>query len=332
MNNYRLTLEVLTPVYIGSGSKITKKDFELRNNQAHIYDPLKLHSILGLWYEQFLMDNSSFTDFLSKNKHFNIKPALKYSVFCGDRTIRKSDNIEEFIKDPYGNPYIPGSSIKGAIRTAILSYIIKNDPSKYTRFKNDPIDKWNNARNIEELAFGKFQNDKFKNIKISDSKPLPKDGLILSKKIDTFKDGQSNNKLNLCRESLKPGTKIEFNLNIDSSNNREVFTPNEIMRAIREFTKQYRETYLSKFNSDEGDNYGEEIIYLGGGTGFLTKTINQSLYKENTLEKTAHYLDKRFRRHKHRKDIALGVSPRAKKTTIIDGEIMEMGICRVRID
>ena len=30
-----------------------------------------------------------------------------------------SDDIMAFIKDPFGCPYIPGSSIKGALRTAI---------------------------------------------------------------------------------------------------------------------------------------------------------------------------------------------------------------------
>ncbi|HHT50877.1 MAG TPA: type III-A CRISPR-associated RAMP protein Csm5 [Eubacteriaceae bacterium] len=329
MKNYTITLETLTPVYIGSGKKITKKDFKLEKDYAYIYDPIKLHSILGISYENFLTNSLSLTDYLGRNQHFNISSALKYFISIGDKTIRKSDSIDEFLKDPYGYPYIPGSSIKGAIRTALLAYRINNEPSKYARFKSQSIDKWrNNGRDIEIAAFGNPQDSKFKNLRISDSKPIPKDSLILSKKIDIFKDGESNNKLNLCRESICPGTKVYFDLTIE----KDEFSIEEIIEAIKFFSRQYRENYLSKFNSFGKEKYEDNIIYLGGGTGFLTKTVNQSLYGAKTTKEVSQFLNKAFKWHKHYRDIEIGLSPRAKKCTKINGKTMEMGISRIRID
>lgn len=334
MKYYTISLEVLTPVYIGSGAKITKKDFLINGHYAQIYDPLKLHAILGEKYERFLMNNLSLTDFLQRSnlrEEKELADALMYSVSLGDKSIRKSDSIDEFIKDPYGLPYIPGSSLKGAIRTAILANLIHENKGAYRSFYNDRIDQYGSSREIEEKAFGSIKDSAFKSLKLSDSRPIDAESLILSKKIDVFKDGQTNNKLNLCRESLRAGTKAEFSLTVDSSRNVKYFEPDYILKAINFFANQYQTMYLNKFGFAR-NSYGENILYLGGGTGFLTKTVNHSIYGEATPERVSDYLDKRFRRHKHYKDKTLGVSPRVKKCTIINHETIEMGICKIRIN
>lgn len=39
------------------------------------------------------------------------------------------------VTDPYGNPYIPGSSLKGMLRTILLSKDIDQDQIKYKRIR-----------------------------------------------------------------------------------------------------------------------------------------------------------------------------------------------------
>ena len=39
--------------------------------------------------------------------------------------------IMNFMRDPYGNPYIPGSSIKGMLRTILLAADIMKNPLYY---------------------------------------------------------------------------------------------------------------------------------------------------------------------------------------------------------
>lgn len=337
MKNYVITLELLTPVFIGSGKEILKKDFELKDGYAYVYDPIKLHSLFGRQYEEFLFDYwTNLTDFIQGNRQradIDREKALKYKVKCGDSSISKSDSINGFIKDPYGYPYIPGSSLKGALRTVILAHIIKEDKTnRFNRYKNERLTKYSNARDIERAVFGEISEDKFKHFKISDSEPVSKDDLILSKKIDIFKDGESNNKLNLCRESLKPGTMVRFTLTIDKPYYETIFSKENIVGSIKSFSKEYKKVYLSKFKSFNENQYGDDILYLGGGVGFLTKTVNHALYEDNALKNIALFFDERFSKHKHKKDLELGVSPRAKKCTLVDGTTMEMGICSVRID
>lgn len=339
MNTYTITLEVLTPVYIGSGNSILKKDYILKGNYIEVYNPYKLYSILGKQYEIFLNDNSTLTDFSYKNR-INIESAIEYKIYCGDTGVRKSDSIEEFIKDPYGCPYIPGSSIKGAIRTAILSGIVKKKEEKkdkYSEFRKRPVD---NRDNIEKVAFGEIVEDKFKHIKISDSLPLSLEDLVLSKKIDVFVDGKTNNKINICREALKVGTKVQFTITIDGPDEKnwnKPWTQEQIMGSIKNFALRYRKDYINKFTPITED-YGGEIIYLGGGTGFATKTVNYSLYGDEAVDKISDYLAQKFGNHRkpdmhnHKKDKQLGVSPHMKKCTKADGKIVEMGICRIRID
>lgn len=339
MKTYTISLEVLTPVHIGNGNTLSKKDYILKGNYVEVYNPYKLYSILGQQYERFLYSNETLTDF-SNRYRTNLDSALEYKLYCGEAGVRKSDNLEEFLKDPYGRPYIPGSSIKGAIRTAILSGLIRRKEGRddrYADFRRKPVS--DRGANIEKRAFGEIIEDKLRHIKISDSLPLSTDDLLLSKKIDVFVDGRPNS-INTCRESLKVGTKIEFTLTIDGPDERNwlnPWTPKQIIGSIKNTAIRYRRDYVNRFSITTKD-YGSDIIYLGGGTGFATKTINYSLYEENAVDKIADYLANEFSRrrkpgmHNHKKDKEFGVSPHMLKCTKYNNQLVEMGICHIRID
>ena len=88
--------------------------------------------------------------------------------------VRKSPEtteIREAIKSVGNRPYIPGSSIKGAIRTALLSYVINKDDELFENgldylqniTKQREIGRGNPrretpAQRIEKDAFGKDPN------------------------------------------------------------------------------------------------------------------------------------------------------------------------------
>lgn len=330
MKSYTIFLDVQTPVHIGSGTQITKKEFTVNMKRIDVYDPFKLYSVLGERYEA-LFNNpwESLTDYLFKNR-VKASHAVKYSVHSSDSSVRKTDSIAEFIKDPYGNPYIPGSSLKGAIRTALLSHIISQD--KDDKYKSSHFFK---AQDIEEDIFGKHTDSALRFLRISDSLPLSTNDLIICKKIDMMTDGTTR-ELNICREALRIGTTIKFKLTIEKPpyniKNSQALQIDYIMSAIESFADQYKKVYSSKFSSNVVKDYGDNVIYLGGGVGFNSKTINHSLYKEKAIYKIAETLDRNFRRHNHyKKDISLGVSPRALKCTFVNGTHVEMGICRIRI-
>lgn len=44
---------------------------------------------------------------------------------------RRLSLLDTFIKDLYGCPYIPGSSLKGALRTILLVYMIHKEEERF---------------------------------------------------------------------------------------------------------------------------------------------------------------------------------------------------------
>ncbi len=106
---YKAKLTTLSPVFIGDGESLgkiqTEDEFrQLLETQKELKDK---------WLNYFLTEKKpSFADFLRHN--CNLNPNKK-----------KGD----FIKSA-GRYYIPGSSIKGAIRTALLSQLIKEGKNK----------------------------------------------------------------------------------------------------------------------------------------------------------------------------------------------------------
>lgn len=341
MKNYTIELEVIGPLHIGSGNTISKKDYDTNRGKVNIYDPLKLYMALGREYEIFLKDNSSLTSFYRKNNlnRKKAEPAIKYTLEYENNEFEGREGIAEFMRDPYGKPYIPGSALKGLLRTVILASEIQEDTTgKYQEFAKRPIK--DRARGIEETAFYKggdpskqkknAADDIFRYLRISDSEPLDNQDIILARKVDLFTD-DTVNELNIFRESLRPNTKVRFRMTIDNPRGKTYFTKEGIEKAILDFAQQYYQAFSSKFPSEVVPKRTGNIIYFGGGVGFVSKTIDYPLYGKAALREVSNFLEEHFRRmrHHHDRDIALGVSPRALKCTTFEGYEIEMGVCKI---
>lgn len=134
-------IKTLSPVHIGNGEKYNKLSYIYENNKIYFFDfdtLLKIFSSENL--DKFIsyiyknMENLSLQDFIRntlKNEGIYKKLKVKalYSLNCKS-TIRHND-IECFIKSN-NKVYIPGSEIKGAIRTAIFYWILKNSNEFYS--------------------------------------------------------------------------------------------------------------------------------------------------------------------------------------------------------
>lgn len=365
MNNYlkvyNAKLHVLSPTFVGSGKEISKKEYRLSygTQKAVVYDPAKFYEILSKQgkasqYENFLLNdrNSDLNEWMIKNQ---LKPAvfdsaIRYSIDFGDRLDSGNSKVQimEFMKDAYDKPYVPGTSIKGMLRTILLGYEIKHNRGRYStasasieNYQSDESNRYifsKDIKNIESAAFNTLHkdeknpnnavNDVLQGLIISDSKPLHCENLVLCQKIDYLVD-KTEQKLNILRESLKPGTDIEFTITIDSSVCK--YDQETIMEAIKEFNEMYYGCFLSKFGSKSRP---EDTVYLGGGVGFVSKTIiypmlgsekgtrvAQKVFK-NTLS------DKKYREHGHANDDKIGVSPHVLKCTRYREKRFQIGMCR----
>lgn len=83
----------------------------------------------------------------------------KYEMDAGEAFVAQAarpKEIDAFIKDAYGMPYIPGSSIKGMIRTALIAWEIRKDPENIQRIERKLQRVPENGR-IEKCVFPKRQ-------------------------------------------------------------------------------------------------------------------------------------------------------------------------------
>jgi len=107
------SIEVLTPVHIGSGVKLAEGiDFIKTEQSVQIVSQSELMQYLENYPDE--LDR-----FIKGNYNLNslkrIPGGRNYNIDMG-----RAKEINEFERNGFGKPYIPGSSLKGAIRTILL--------------------------------------------------------------------------------------------------------------------------------------------------------------------------------------------------------------------
>lgn len=366
IKEYHMTLETIGPVYIGNGKEIDKKGYIFTDRKhINIIDLEKMYMNLskkglGDEYEKFLIGKGKLRleQWLSKNNinKKDIDNCVKYGMQCGDSMDINSAEIKicEHIKDPYNMPYIPGSSIKGMLRTILTAYDIMNNPQKYSNAKNSisynvlsnqKIGRKQLAareiKSIETDCFNELQrdeknkgnavNDIMGGIIVSDSESIDISNLILCKKLEGHVDGKEH-ELNVVRECIKPNTKIRFTITIDETVCDSI-TIDTIIEAIKSFANNYNKVFVSKFKS--ADLLEDNNVILGGGTGFVSKTIIYPLFGQADGFKVTRQVLKRTTkpdRENKTTDASAGVSPHIIKYTSCNGRILQMGLCRLTLD
>ena len=371
---YTLTLETLGPVHIGNGSSLTKLDYIYSSESKTVYilESMKLFRGLQQYgllqiFEKGLSRNMSMTDFVTKNsvpeKAYSKWAASSYSV-KGIDLKRGQWEIQSFMKDAYGMPYIPGSSLKGALRTAIETAIILQKQKEMSGITEKVSAEINQAHqdfkdrkrvNMKRLLNRENQtittnvfhtlsrkekkpddmlNDRMAGLMFSDSRPIALDQLTLCQKLDVFL--QDERTLPILRESLKPGTKLTFDVTIDS--NLFGFSIRDILDAgadaFRLYDERFRQAFIDALPAEINPEQ-EMYLYLGGGTGFWHKTVLNALYEkmDDGAIQTAKLLDMQFPKAKH---VSFAereqISPKTIKAAEYQGSLYEMGLCVLRFE
>ena len=168
-------------------------------------------------------------------------------------------------------------------------------------------------------------------IQISDSLPIPGGHMTLAGKIDADRRGDTS-PLNVCRECIAPGTRIRAAMVLDDSVLKGKWTAEMISAALAEFMR-FQKHMAEPFRLPEDTRPLPDgpCLLLGGGAGYISKTAAYPFYGEDDgLEFVSGTLDRNFRKHNHRKDIDLGVSPRMMKYTRYSGKLYPFGLCEVK--
>lgn len=376
LKKYKFVLTTLSPVFIGCEKEINKKEYSYNKDKSEIdiYKPYELYQMVkekGLAddFENFICSPANLKKdlgiWLSRQK--KIKPSevskcVRYSLEIKDAKLNdaKTKNsggkstISEFVKDSYGLPYIPGSSLKGALRTIIMAERIYKNKDNYRKIKEDiekesykfkgrktyiskptkdmEIKIYNENRLRDETKIRDARNDELRGLIISDSKSLELENLILCQRYD-YSVGGKEKQLPLLRECLKPDIKIEFEVTIDEKECS--VTKEEIISAVEIFNRIYNEKFVSSYIEKNSfiDMKSGSYLYIGGGVGFASKTEIFILFEKNKAAAvTQRILSNTSKKDKHNDDVRNhGISPRTIKCTKYHGKTYQMGLCKLEI-
>lgn len=376
---YRMSLTTLSPIFIGSGEELNKSMYVYNNREIMIIDERKLIKELLLrkgLYESFLNEcysgNLNLTNFLERHLNgYKDMDIYKYKImsYSDVKTNSKFNNINTFIKSSNGKPYIPGSSIKGAIRTAIIYGEIMNNKNKYNNIFKDIVNyrnKYNEGYIVDNISNHFNIKNIFKNIAVSDTNDINIENLCICKRYDISTHIEVGHELPIYMELLKPCLKFNFLLTLYSS-----FSINDLSKYFNNFydynmnDNTLYSNYLSIINVFRDKavknphnlylNYDNMIpnIFIGGVNGFLTKSViysirkmknnnNEIISKSQIIDYVKKYLDRKFVKidreskkripqHNHTK-IDEKISPRTLRLVKYQNSYIALGMCNIKVE
>ena len=280
---FQFSLLAMAPIHIGNGEKYTSREFIYENGYFYFPDMGKFYNRMvekgyDQKFERFLQEtkpsarNNRLISFLEDNRisdrNFGGYRIIETKLETNNNYLRGGalNQVSKFIRDPFGNPYIPGSSLKGAIRTILMN----TNPD------------WNNKNVVQDekenkslipwgAKKGQDYDDLFNAIRVSDSKPFSNDRLILVQKWDHKAKPPRAKSIPLYREAIVPSTKINFT--ITTTTKEAGILIEELGKRAQAFYKAYKNFFLSDFPENKIQPNLQYPIYLGAGSGAWTKTI-----------------------------------------------------------
>lgn len=311
----KLILKTLTPLAILDGNELSPiGDFYRKDGMVFYIDHEKVKNFIAdkpdllesyVTKTKSAIDNNrvniSFDRDIIQNI-FRSQPNdfVKYSVPAKGFNKQEKMLIKTIIKTA-GRPYIPGSSIKGAIKTALLYDWFVNNQQGETFIENLIIrinnnveyNNWQFKRELERDLERQLSN--YANIRVSDSSYTSIENTFVMKTHRLHLSNQNKQgMIPIASESIFPN--IEFSCEIDLSKSNNINSFNSLADKLTEYNRQvlyYEEDLLreSKDKVVDGvtfnsiiDNYdfldtriynNEDKMYLR--LGFGKSNFNQSI-------------------------------------------------------
>ncbi len=317
-STYPVKIKTLTPIHIGSGNDYGPSEYV--NSRAKLkgtpVDIIKRIDVARYYME---LDENRKDRFLSNltNPRFKLedvdkkinKKFTRYNVVNKTKKPLEGD-VTEHIKTS-GKMYIPGSSLKGAIRTAIFYNIVDEDD--FSDFAGDIIINRNGKINIDRRNYqnwidGYFssrggnaaQKSIMKFFQVADSSTA---NLAHIYEIKAIMANQNNRSQFYARngsvvksyyETIDKGTDLKSSFTIQKDN--QIFSrldlldksdildidfikksiydfSQDLIRYELDFARKYNISYLEKFYENLENNRDKPLLRVGAGSGLMATSI-----------------------------------------------------------
>ncbi|MFQ6071956.1 MAG: type III-A CRISPR-associated RAMP protein Csm5 [Methanosarcinales archaeon] len=310
----KLILDTVTPIHIGSGVEVDPFEYVIDDK----FYKINLNKFIELLDEK---DRNNFLDISAKNivqtrqvikNKANLYLVSEYTAKVSDevRNIYNSKisdprnelDIQTFIKSR-NLSYVPGSSVKGAIRTALLYY-----------YANKPLQRADRNIEGEVFRYKNAGNDPFRALKISDSGFIRHEQMqVYNVKTYTKKFGQFRSESDYeyrelgfnifmeCTDAhlLNKKVRLEHTLHIDEELQKYNYlkiklTPEIIIKACKEFYGKLIESEKKFFEGESAESIYLELekldgliekkdnmflLRLGGGSQYDGITLNLAMQR-----------------------------------------------------
>ena len=282
MKTFKLQCEILSPLHIGTGKEIEPLDYIVKGERLY-----------RLSFERFVTDmteseRTAFEGILDKGNlleirkyvegRINVERNTLYSIEVSTPIItlynaKRGDIQNQLLINPFirtesvSMPLMPGSSIKGAIRTAVISKLASNSVlPKPKDFREE------NEFESTVLGYKDGKDDPFRGIKIRD-KILGNDSTIIREiRNVSKKDGrlQSNNMQIICEvsHSSLTGKTVEFETEVSFDDAlfstrflSKTLTRELIIESCTDFYRDKMEKEHEKFyKNSEVEKYSKQLL------------------------------------------------------------------------
>jgi CRISPR-associated protein Csm5 len=358
---FNLQLEVLSPLHIGNREGELKPiEFFTENGSLFLISESRLAENLATAHliEDFY-NYVSQDSYPSLNRYFHAlgvsssRPVRQNAVSRRIAIVEGDSRINAVrlnVADPLTNtPYIPGSSIKGAIRNALLQELCEQDPAalrsitaklpsarrNQDKYFGSSLDNLLRLPRLENVKRPGPNTDWMRGIKVSDAFPNNKDGSsiycvrVVSLTDDGFHFGARNASINA--ELIKPGSLLTCQLQIDdftfevlsrSNNGRKPFDPQNLVDILNKKASRLCDADSAFFQNaklkgmvdrqQELMNAGANLK-IGWGSGLLATTVDSLLSDEDRRAVRGAF-------YPHRNN---PMFPQSRKVTMKEGKISD---------
>ena len=381
IDHAQLSLTIVTPTNIGGPEKLTTKDY------MYNYDVGEVYLLNNYEWFRFLARHNKLAEFEIYMQNEMVRPngrtmydwakntigasqltkdvlgpaigsIMKSSIYNEGRKNSLND-ITPQIRGANGEVYIPGSSIKGVIDSAIISHMLRNNKAFRSNVQRElrkvlDVYKRKNARSLFKDIF-KMVNQAiikhihvltnnegkplkgilasaFRGISVSDAMPMSAIQTEVLKKEDSCVDEDGTHEISVHRECILPNQKFSFTVTLDTAMTKEIgiTSVNQVLEILQEDFDATHELLSSKFKKVSPSIFKAlepANAYIGSNTGFIQKTIIMAAFTDNEetgIDIIRAILDVNFQKAKHAsKDHFM--APRAIKLVKWNGHYYEMG-------
>lgn len=307
---YNVTLTTLSPLHIGTG-KVLRRGFDYVTDKKGKTWVANQDAFAELLYTEGSFDKMAQGIPLSQlvnDQDFNPDNGLWRYILDGiPGATSHGAEVREQIKDIWDRPYIPGSSLKGAIRTALMSIIFGAKKLNWTASQFGTSAK-NAAKGVESQIFGSDPNhDVLRALQVSDSQPDDARRLVMLNLIATKTSDGSGDNAPITIEAVPPQSKFSLTITLDAHLLSAEIAPSlgfddaavkrlsaRLPKVINAWTKnrlssdedrpragQWREQFVRMANDALNAPETDAILQLGWGAGWDSKTLGYNLTDEH---------------------------------------------------